>query len=202
MALESAGVRNQAFVQAMGKAVRKVAVFDVERALILKEMEKAGIWDMPLKGSVLKSLYPKIGMRQMADNDILCDPARMSDVCTIMESLGYSTNSTFGLSTHDIYFKPPVCNFEMHRALFGYGHDQRLVDYYQDVKSRLILNEGSQYGYHFRDEDFYLYMLAHAYKHFSNCGTGLLGAQADTSHDQKARKSKKSVKGGISVPRK
>lgn len=173
MALESAGVRDQAFTQAMGKAIRKVAAFDVERAAILEELEKAGIWYMPLKGSVLKSLYPKIGMRQMADNDILCDPARMSDVRTIMESLGYSTDSTFGCSVHDHYSKPPVCNFEMHRALFGSGHDQRMTEYYQDVKSRLILNEGSQYGYHFRDEDFYLYMLAHEYKHYSNSGTGL-----------------------------
>ena len=93
MALESAGVRDQAFVQAMGKAVRKVAVFDVERAAILEELEKAGIWYMPLKGSVLKSLYPKIGMRQMSDNDILCDPARMQDVRTVMENLGFSVDS-------------------------------------------------------------------------------------------------------------
>jgi hypothetical protein len=41
------------------------------------------------------------------------------------------------------------------------------------VKSRLILNEGSRYGYHFSDEDFYIYMLAHEYKHYANKGTGL-----------------------------
>ena len=33
-------------------------------------------------------------------------------------------------------------------------------------------SEGSRYGYHFSDEDFYLYMLAHEYKHFSGSGTG------------------------------
>lgn len=173
MALESAGVRDQAFVQAMGKAVRKVAVFDVERAAILEELEKAGIWYMPLKGSVLKSLYPKIGMRQMSDNDILCDPARMQDVRTVMENLGFSVDSDYGHSIHDNYFKPPVCNFEMHRTLFGSGHDPRMTEYYQNVKSRLILNEGSRYGYHFRDEDFYIYMLAHEYKHYKKKGTGL-----------------------------
>ena len=49
---------------------------------------------------------------------------------------------------------------------------KRMTEYYQDVKSHLILDEGSRYGYHFSDEDFYLYMLAHEYKHFSGSGTG------------------------------
>jgi hypothetical protein len=173
MALESAGVKDQAFTQALGKAVRKVTVFDLERAVILAKLEEAGIWHMPLKGSVLKSLYPKTGMRQMADNDILCDPFRMSDVRDIMESLGFTTDSSYGHSIHDHYYKPPVCNFEMHRALFSAGYDTRVEEYYQNVKSRLIINEGSRYGYHFSDEDFYIYMLAHEYKHYANKGTGL-----------------------------
>ena len=144
MALESAGVKDQAFTQALGKAVRKVAVFDVERAVILEKLEEAGIWYMPLKGSVLQSLYPKTGMRQMADNDILCDPSRMSDVRDIMESLGFSAKAHRGRGVHDSYFKAPVCNFEMHRALFSTGYDMRVEEYYRDVKNRLILNEGSR----------------------------------------------------------
>lgn len=173
MALESAGVKDQAFTQALGKAVRKVTVFDLERAAILAKLEEAGIWHMPLKGSVLKSLYPKTGMRQMADNDILCDPSKMADVRDIMESLGFSADSSWGRGIHDNYYKAPVCNFEMHRALFSAGYDTRVEGYYRDVKSRLILNEGSRYGYHFSDEDFYIYMLAHEYKHYANKGTGL-----------------------------
>ena len=173
MALENAGIRDEAFTQAKGKAIRKVVAFDVERTAVLEKLEEAGIWYMPLKGSVLKSLYPKIGMRQMADNDILYDASKTPEVRTIMEKLGFSTDSAYGRSIHDHYFKPPVCNFEMHRFLFGAGHDEKLVEYYQDVKNRLILNEGSAYGYHFSDEDFYVYMLAHEYKHYSGGGTGL-----------------------------
>ena len=173
MALESAGIKNEAFTQAKGKAIRKVAAFDVERTAVLAKLEEAGIWYMPLKGSVLKELYPKIGMRQMADNDILYDASKTSEVRTIMERLGFSTDSAYGRSIHDHYFKPPVCNFEMHRFLFGAGHDEKLVGYYQDVKNRLILNEGSFCGFHFSDEDFYIYMLAHEYKHYSGGGTGL-----------------------------
>ncbi len=173
MALESAGVKNEAFTQAKGKAIRKAAAFDLERAAILDRLEEAGIWHLPLKGCVLQALYPKLGMRQMSDNDILYDASRTSEVRQIMESLGFSSDRDFGKGVHDHYYKPPVCNFEMHRALFGAGHEKRFVRYYRDVKSRLILDEGKKYGCHFSDEDFYIFLLAHEYKHYSGRGTGL-----------------------------
>ena len=173
MALESVRVKDEMFTQAKGKAIRKVLAFDVERSAVLAKLEDAGIWYMPLKGSVLKSLYPKLGMRQMSDNDILYDACKTPEVRTIMEGLGFFTDSSFGQGNHDQYYKLPVCNFEMHRSLFASGHEKRFVDYYQDVKSRLILDEGSRYSYHFSDEDFYIYMLCHEYKHFFGAGTGL-----------------------------
>lgn len=171
-ALEAAGNRDSAFIQAKNKAIRKVVLFDAERAAILAELEKAGIWYMPLKGCVLKEFYPQIGMRQMADNDILIDVSRADDVKTIMEQLGYSTEH-FGTGVHDSYFKQPVSNFEMHRALFGIGHDNSLQAYYGNVKDRLVKDDGNHYGYHLSPEDFYIYIIAHEYKHYSGGGTGL-----------------------------
>ena len=173
MALESAGIKDEAFTQAKGKAIRKVAAFDVERAAVLAKLEDAGIWYAPMKGCVLKGLYPKIGMRQMADNDILIDASRTADVKAVMESLGFSSDGYTGRSVHDHYMKPPVCNFEMHRMLFGPMHDARVYKYYQNVKSRLILNDGSRFGYHLSAADFYIYIIAHEYKHYSGGGTGL-----------------------------
>ena len=174
MALESAGVHDRAFTQAKGKAIRKVAMFDTEREIVLRELEKAGIWYMPLKGSVLKTLYPKIGMRQMSDNDILYDVSRSADVRAIMESLGFTTviyvQNNF---SHDQYNKEPVCNFEMHRALFAPISGKALYNYYLNVKERLIKDEGNAFGYHYTDEDFYIYITAHEYKHYSIGGTGL-----------------------------
>lgn len=172
MALESAGVKDEAFTQAKGKAIRKAAAFDVERAAILNALEEAGIWYLPLKGCVLKELYPKIGMRQMADNDILYDESGTQELRKIMKSLGFTEGPSFGCGNHDEYFKPPVCNFEMHRSLFGQGSDKRMIEYYKDVKNRLIPDECSSFGFHFNDEDFYIYILAHEYKHYSGGGTG------------------------------
>ena len=173
MALESAGFRDAMSTKAISESVRRAARFDTERAAVLQKMEEVSIWYLPVKGSVLKDLYPKYGMRQMADNDILYDASRTADVKAVMESLGFSSDGYTGRSVHDHYMKPPVCNFEMHRMLFGPMHDARVYKYYQNVKNRLILNDGSRFGYHLSAADFYIYIIAHEYKHYSGGGTGL-----------------------------
>ena len=172
MALQSVGIQDAQITQAMAKAQRKNALLDADRSALFARLEQENIWYMPLKGSVIKDLYPQYGMRQMADNDILIDASRARDVKAIMESLGFTTER-FGKSNHDVYHKPPVSNFEIHTALFGPAHEERIYQYYRDVKSRLIKDEGNRCGWHFSPEDFYVYMTAHEYKHFSAGGTGL-----------------------------
>ena len=87
-ALESAGVVDERFTQAKAKAIRKNALFDIERQKIFTEFNKASIWYMPLKGIVLQEIYPRYGMRQMCDIDILFDSTKSKDVERIMISLG------------------------------------------------------------------------------------------------------------------
>ena len=136
IALERAGIRNDKFYQAYKKAIRKNIFLDAERAAITADFEKQGIWYMPLKGSVLKDLYPEIGMRQMADNDMLFDSDKQYQVKEIMEAHGYKAESV-GVSNHDIYMKPPVLNFELHRMFFGSAQAETLCSYYSDVKRLL-----------------------------------------------------------------
>lgn len=173
MALESAGADlPQEWAQSKAKAIRKNILLDAERANITAFMEKSGIWYMSLKGVILKELYPKMGMRQMADNDILYDAAFQKELQAYMQQSGYEAEM-IGKENHDVYLKPPVYNYEMHSALFGEHHREELYQYYADVKDRLVKDEGNGFGYHFTDEDFYLYITAHAYKHYSGGGTGL-----------------------------
>lgn len=172
MALENAGVKDEQFEKAVSLAQRKNALLDADRTAVLARMEEAGIWYMPLKGSVIKDLYPRYGMREMADNDILFDKNRGADLREIMLSLGF-TVEVYNRSNHDIYHKKPISNFEMHRELFSKLEVDNLYLYYADVKDRLNKDEGKQYGYHFTDEDFYLYIIAHDYKHYSSSGAGL-----------------------------
>ena len=158
----------------MVKAVRKVLLFDVERKKLCAWMDRERIWYLPLKGIILKEYYPSIGMRQMSDNDILFDADAWERVEKHMLSEGYETESV-GNGNHDVYQKAPVYNFEMHRSLYGKGHDERWVEYYSDIKDCLIPDRADDrcYGYHMSDEDFYIYITSHAYKHYSGSGTGL-----------------------------
>ena len=158
--------------EAKDKAIRKNMMLDVMREQIFDKLEQEKIWYMPLKGSILKALYPKYGMRQMADNDILIDANGQKKVKDIMEQLGFETTN-FGKGNHDVYEKPPVYNFEMHTSLFGRTNKDAWFLYYGKVKDRLIKDADNNYGYHFSEEDFYLYMMVHGCKHFEGSGTGL-----------------------------
>lgn len=158
--------------EAKEKAVRKTLLLNVERMEILEYMEREGIWYLPLKGILLQELYPKPGMRQMADNDILYDAACQEKLCRYMKSRGYTAISV-GRENHDVYQKPPVYNFEMHTSLYGAVHQKGWAEYYANVKERLIPDCGRHFGYHFKEEDFYIYMTTHTYKHFDGAGTGL-----------------------------
>lgn len=176
MALQQAGLELPQFKQAVSASLRKTMILDAEREAVLKKLEEAGIWYLPLKGAVLKEYYPSFGMREMSDNDILFDASRAEDVRSIMESLGFSTERFTDENNHDVYFKQPIVNFEMHRALFRdhvFHHTDRLNAYYKNVKSRLVKDEDKNFGFHFTNEDFYIYMIAHEYKHFIQGGTGL-----------------------------
>lgn len=172
-ALEAAGVRDDRFLLEKSRAVSSEVNFDRERARILKEFEEKQIWYMPLKGIILKRLYPHTGMRQMSDNDILFDAEKAEDVREIMASFGYGTE-IYDEGHRDDYRKLPMFHFEMHRVLFDEKTlPQSLYRYYRDVKKLLIKDSGNKFGYHLSDEDFYLYMIAHEYKHFAWGGTGL-----------------------------
>lgn len=169
--------------------------FDVERESILAKMSERGLSYLPLKGILLKDYYPLPGMRYMCDNDILYgltepDPEggrricgstpeerekstehAQQILCEIMEESGYETKQLH--SNHDVFQKDPVFNFEMHKDLMM--AENPLYPYYANPWKRAIPDkeDGTGYGYHFRNEDEYIYILVHAYKHFSGGGCGI-----------------------------
>ncbi len=171
-ALESAGVKDERFRKEKGKAIRKNITMDIEREKVISELEKAGIWYMPLKGIILQNLYPMVGMRQMCDNDILFEKSYIETVKEIMLDLGFVMQHDD--SGHDLAFiKKPVCNFEMHTELFGIAHNETMNSYYGNIVSKLLHDDNSNYGFHFSNEDFYVFITAHEHKHFIKGGTGL-----------------------------
>lgn len=159
------------WIDAKNKAIRKNMLLDAERKTISHELETQGIWYMPLKGSILKDWYPKPGMREMADNDILFDASKRKEVKAIFQGRGYTVKG-YNKSNHDEYEKPPIYNFEMHVELYHKIYDT-FNEKYADVKQRLIPDAEKPYHFHFTPEDFYVFVIAHAYKHYSSSGTGI-----------------------------
>ena len=167
------GISSSKFKEAVAMAQRKNIILENDYKNIVSEFESSYIWYMPLKGLVLKDFYPDFAMREMADIDVLIDSSRADDVRKIMEKLEFQVKS-FGMKNDDDYVKPPISNFEMHRELFYDKEDKELFSYYKNAKRDLLIKDSdNSFGYHLKAEDFYVYMIAHEYKHYNLGGTGL-----------------------------
>lgn len=152
-------------------ALRKNILMEIERTRVFAFLEQQNIWYMPLKGTILRQYYPLPELRQMCDTDILYDKSYRQTVCDWFVKNGYDAKCV-DLACDDCFYKKPVYNFEMHRRLFDESHDPVWVKYYTGVENKLLTTEGSSLR-RFRDEDFYVYLLAHGTKHHDNGGTGL-----------------------------
>ncbi len=172
VALEQVMTLPEDFKEAKYKAVRRQSLLNVEREKVLTEFKSKGIGYLPLKGIVIKNYYPKTAMREMADNDILCDEKNAEDIKEIMVSLGFTCKS-FGKIHHDVYKKPPYLSFEIHRSLFEKTKDLEWFDYFEKLKQRQIKNDDDPLAYHLSDEDFYIYLIGHLFKHYKIMETGL-----------------------------
>ena len=156
------------------KSIRREILFTREREKHLEALERMGIWYLPMKGIIISGFYPGMGMREMADNDILFDEKYHRELRQYMISEGYVSHD-YGKSIHDTYQKDPVFNFEFHRRLFSeISQNQKMTHYFENIKERLIKDEGNAFGYHLCTDDLYVYVCAHSYRHYSMAGgTGL-----------------------------
>ena len=131
------------------------------------------IWHAPLKGIVVNPLYPFYGMRDFADNDMVVESGNQELLVEKLATLGYQVENIHD-EVHLAFLKEPLLNFQLHHRLFGSAKRlEAITRYYEDVKSRLVPDGRSPYSYRFTDDDFYVYFIAHAYKHFSGAGTGV-----------------------------
>lgn len=148
--------------------IRRCAMFAYERGVIFDAFAKQGIRYVPLKGLLLADLYPAKELREFADNDILIDACNAEKAREIFASMGYDENLSV---VHDAYHKEPLYNFEIHKGLFP--ETSQAHAFFKDIMSRVVPFEGSTYECRLSDEDFYLHIVAHFYKHFTNGGSGL-----------------------------
>lgn len=153
------------------QAIRVNVLFEMERMQVFGVLQRENIPYMPLKGCVLKQYYPEAKRREMGDVDVLIDAENAERIRELMISLGYACED-FGETHHDEYFKEPFYTFEMHRSLshhFGDTWDH----YYEHIREKLLLSGDGSCELRFTDEDFYLYLFIHGYRHYQTAGIGV-----------------------------
>lgn len=155
--------------QGRDKALIKDITQQAELERIKEAFAENGIRHLPLKGSIIKQLYPQSDMRTMSDIDILIDPENAEKARRITEGLGYECKH-FGYDIHDIYYKAPVMNVEIHRALFG-EEGQEFLTVFSDPWRLCESEDGILFR--FTPDAFFAYILAHAVKHLEEGGTGI-----------------------------
>ena len=129
----------------------------------------AKIRHVPLKGTVLRKLYPEDWMRNSCDIDVLVKDGDLEAAGRVLEALGYTKLD--GLSAHDVTYTRGRIHVELHYLLL---EEYRLPDV-----SRVLSEvwEHCEFGGGFvgtmSDEFFYFYHIAHMAKHFELGGCGI-----------------------------
>lgn len=128
---------------------------------------KEGIKFMPLKGSLLKKLYPKPEMRVMGDADILIELSQYEKTSNIMRSLGYDEKYE---SDHELVWIKNNLMVELHKSLVP-TYSKDYYSYYGDGWKMAKKNEGTRY--YMTDEDQLVYLFTHFAKHYRSSGIGI-----------------------------
>ncbi len=131
--------------------------------------EKEGIDYIPLKGTVLKTIYPKPHMRTGSDIDFL---VRREDIERVAELLRKARYKVGEYSSHEIsVITPSGVLLEVHFCLFEY--DEQISTVLENVWETAELVAGTKHKYMLSNEMFYYYHIAHLLKHFMFGGCGI-----------------------------
>lgn len=168
-ALKKNGCTNEKFELAYAMAQRKYILFNREYLLLSEGFNKADINYLPLKGILVKKIYPFPYLREMVDMDILfdCSPDK---VRSVMLQLGYVCTQ-YDKANHDVYQKAPFFCVEMHRSLVDGSLFPDLYQYFSKMTYAFIDDNSS--CMQMTKEQMYLHLIAHAYVHDTLAGTGL-----------------------------
>ena len=122
---------------------------------------------MPLKGTLLKKMYPKTEMRSMGDADILIKTEQYSKIKPIMEELGFKEAIE---NDHELSWKKPSVYIELHKRIIP-SYNKDYFAYYGDGWRLAKLQNGTRYS--MTDEDQMIYLFTHFAKHYRDAGIGI-----------------------------
>ena len=133
------------------------------------EFEKNGIDFMPLKGSVIRSLYPKQEMRSMGDADVLIHAEQYNKIVPILEKNDFTFVKE---NLNELCWQKLPFYIELHRYLISPQHKD-YYGYFGDGWQLARPSEGFKHRFEMSDEDFFVFLFAHFTKHYRSSGIGI-----------------------------
>ena len=142
----------------------------MELEAVCKRFQEQGIDYMPLKGAMLRRLYPSPDMRKMGDADILLRLEQYDQVVPLMEALGYTFK---GESDHEwIWVKPDGLYLELHKRLIP-SYNTDYYAYFGEGWERAVPVEDTPHAYRLPLVEEYIYLFTHFAKHYRDGGVGI-----------------------------
>ncbi len=136
---------------------------------VCRAFDENSIDYMPLKGAILKRIYPKPEMRSMGDADILIRTSQYDEAARIVSELGYEFKYE---SDHEYVWNKNLFELELHkRVMTTYNKD--FYKYFGDGWQLAKLKSDDSTLYEMTDEDFFVYMFVHFTKHYRVSGIGI-----------------------------
>lgn len=159
------------FVHQENLAVYRYENINYELHRVCDLFEKNKVSHIPLKGSVIRSLYPEPWMRTSCDIDILIHEDDIDRALELLREQGarVEQKSFYDVS---IYTENNV-HIELHFNLAVEGQNKKTADVLQEVWDKSNLVDGCAYRRKMTDEMYYFYHLAHMSKHFAGRGCGI-----------------------------
>lgn len=141
-------------------------IYELDRLTAVFEEEQ--IHYMPLKGALLKAVYPMPEMRTMGDADILIRLDQYPTIEAIMQRLGYRFEHETG---HEFVWSNGSLLVELHKSIMT----QVNKDFYSyfDTGWKIAHPVEGCFRYEMTAEDFYLYAFVHFTKHYRVSGIGI-----------------------------
>ncbi len=140
-----------------------------EISRLFQSFDKNKVDYMPLKGTILKKMYPKTEMRIMSDADILIRTEQYEAIKAIMVELGYTEKYE---SDHEFVWKKGKVFIELHKHLIP-SYNKDYYAYYGDGwrLGKPISNDSTHYT--MAGEDEFIYIFTHFAKHYRDAGVGI-----------------------------
>lgn len=136
---------------------------------LMSTFDANGIHYMPVKGVLMKSLYPKPDMRIMGDADILIKLDQYDRIRPLMQELGFEEKLE---SDHELIWQKPSLYLELHKRLIpSYNYDY--AAYYGDGWQLGHPAADNPCRFEMTDEDQMVYLFTHFAKHYRDGGIGI-----------------------------